>query len=91
MLQEGFIKVFRKYGLPQQLHTDNGAPFGSMKALGRLTKFAVWLLDLGIQPVYSDPGHPEQNGRHERMHRELKGEATRPPAKNLQGQQIKLR
>jgi transposase InsO family protein len=85
-----FIKVFRKYGLPQQLHTDNGAPFGSMKALGRLTRFSVWLLDIGVQPVFSDPGHPEQNGRHERMHRELKGEATRPPGKNLQGQQIKL-
>lgn len=54
-----FIKVFRKYGLPQQLHTDNGAPFGSVKALGRLTGFAVWLLDLGIKPVYFDPGHPE--------------------------------
>lgn len=85
-----FKKVFRKYGLPEQLHTDNGAPFGSIHALGRLTTFSVWLLDLGIKPVYSDPGHPEQNGRHERMHRELKGEATRPPGKNLQAQQRKL-
>ncbi len=65
-----FIKTFRKYGLPEQLHTDNGAPFGSIHALGRLTSFAVWLLDIGVMPVYSDPGHPEQNGRHERMHRE---------------------
>ena len=85
-----FIKVFRKYGLPEQLHTDNGAPFGCIKSLGRLTGFSVWLLDLGVKPVYSDPGHPEQNGRHERMHRELKGEATRPPGKNLQVQQRKL-
>ena len=85
-----FIKTFRKYGLPEQLHTDNGAPFGSIHALGRLTSFAVWLLDIGVMPVYSDPGHPEQNGRHERMHRELKGEATRPPGKNLQAQQRKL-
>ena len=85
-----FIGVFRKNGLPEQLHTDNGAPFGNVTALGRLTSFAVWLMDLGIKPVYSDPGHPEQNGRHERMHRELKGEATRPPGKNLQAQQRKL-
>ena len=51
---------------------------------------AVRFIDLGVDPVYSDPAHPEQNGRHERMHRELKGDATRPPAYSLSPQQRKL-
>jgi len=85
-----FIDVFRKYGLPEQIHTDNGAPFAHINSLGRLSKLSVWFMELGIQPVFSDPAHPEQNGRHERMHRELKGEATRPPGYSLQAQQRKL-
>jgi len=88
--KQGYEEVFREYGLPLQLHTDNGPPFGCVKSIQRLTRLAAWLIELGIEPVYSDPGHPEQNGRHERMHRELKGEATRPPGYNLQGQQRKL-
>jgi transposase InsO family protein len=87
---KGFEQTFREFGLPQQIHTDNGLPFGCVTSLGRLTRLAVWFIELGIEPVYSDPGHPEQNGRHERMHLELKGEATRPPGYNLQGQQRKL-
>jgi transposase InsO family protein len=86
----GFEEAFREFGLPQQIHTDNGPPFGSVASLCRLTRLAVWFIELGIEPVYSDPGHPEQNGRHERMHRDLKGESTRPPGYNLQGQQRKL-
>ena len=85
-----FIEVFRKYGLPEQIHTDNGAPFASVNALGRLSKLSVWFMELGIEPVFSDPAHPEQNGRHERMHRELKGEATKPPGYSLQRQQTQL-
>ena len=85
-----FTKVFREHGIPKQLHTDNGAPFGSSQSLGRLTKFSVWIIELGIDPVYSDPGHPEQNGRHERMHRDLKAQATKPPAYSLHAQQILL-
>jgi transposase InsO family protein len=85
-----FIDVFRKYGLPLQIHTDNGAPFAHINSLGRLSKLSVWFMELGIQPVFSDPAHPEQNGRHERMHRELKGECTRPPCHSLQAQQRKL-
>lgn len=85
-----FIDVFRRYGLPEQMHTDNGAPFAHMRALGRLSKLSGWFMELGIKPVFSDPAHPEQNGRHERMHRELKGEATRPPGYSLQPQQTKL-
>ncbi|MFA5824324.1 MAG: IS481 family transposase [Thermodesulfovibrionales bacterium] len=85
-----FERVFAEYGLPLQLHTDNGAPFGNVSAIARLTHLAVWFLELGIEPVYSDPGHPEQNGRHERMHRELKAEATKPPAYGFAVQQRKL-
>jgi transposase InsO family protein len=85
-----FEAVFREYGLPEQIHTDNGAPFGCAGSLARLTNLAVWFMELGIRPVYSDPAHPEQNGRHERMHRELKAEATRPPGYDLRSQQRKL-
>lgn len=85
-----YEKVFRKYGLPLQMHSDNGAPFAASQALRRLSRLAVWFIELGIEPVYSDPGHPEQNGKHERMHRELKAEAAKPPAFDLPAQQRKF-
>lgn len=85
-----FEAVFREFGLPRQIHTDNGGPFASAQGLGRSSQLSVWFLDLDIEPVYSDPAHPEQNGRHERMHRELKAEATRPAAHSLAAQQRKL-
>ena len=82
-----FERVFREFGLPDQLHTDNGPPFGNAQALRRMTRLAVWLMELGITPVYSDPGKPQQNGRHERMHRDLKAEATRPAEPSFARQQ----
>lgn len=85
-----FESVFRNFGMPQQIHTDNGIPFAVAWALARLSPLSVWFIELGIEPVYSDPGHPEQNGRHERMHRDLKAEVTKPPAKTLGAQQRKL-
>jgi transposase InsO family protein len=85
-----FEKVFYDYGLPDYVHTDNGTPFGNTQSLRRMTQFSVWLMDVGITPLYSDPAHPEQNGRHERMHRDLKAEATRPAAQNLSAQQRKF-
>lgn len=85
-----FTKVFREYGMPEQIHTDNGSPFGSVAAIQRFTKLSYWFIDLGITPVFSDPSHPEQNGRHERMHRDLKAECARPAAYNLRAQQRKL-
>jgi transposase InsO family protein len=85
-----FRRVFREFGIPRQIHTDNGRPFGAVQAIKRLTRLSVWFIEQGIEPVYSDPAHPEQNGRHERMHRDLKGEATRPPGYNLRTQQRKL-
>jgi len=65
-------------------------PFAGAVSLSRLTRLAVWFMDLGIQPVYSDPGHPEHNGSHERMHEELKAEAAKPPASSLRQQQNKF-
>jgi transposase InsO family protein len=85
-----FQALFERYGLPKQIHSDNGEPFASAVSLSRLTRLAVWFLELGIVPVYSDRGHPEQNGSHERMHEELKAEATRPPAYSLGPQQRKF-
>ncbi len=85
-----FERVFKEYGLPKQLHTDNGQPFGSVRAIGRMTQLGAWLMELGIEPVFSDPGHPEQNGRHERMHRDLKSATCQNPCKNFQSQQVKF-
>jgi transposase InsO family protein len=59
-----FRRVFREFGLPRQIHTDNGRPFGAVQAIQRLTRLAVWFIEHGVEPVYSDPAHPEQNGRH---------------------------
>lgn len=85
-----FTGIFREYGLPLQIHTDNGSPFAGATSLARLSSLAVWFIEEGIEPVYSDPGHPEQNGRHERMHRELKAEVARPSSKSLIWQQRRL-
>jgi len=81
-----FLRLFREYGLPRIIRTDNGVPFATT-ALGRLSRLSVWWIRLGIYPELIEPAHPEQNGRHERMHRTLKAEATRPPRANLAAQQ----
>lgn len=78
-----FTKVFRKYGIPKQIHTDNGSPFGSVRAIQRFTRLSYWFIELGIMPVFYDPAHPEQNGRHERMHRDLKAACAKPAAYDL--------
>ena len=81
-----FIKVFREFGLPAVIRSDNGTPFASI-GLARLTRLSAWWIRLGIRPETIEPGKPQQNGRHERMHRTLKREATRPPKANLSAQQ----
>lgn len=81
-----FRFVFQEFGLPDRIRTDNGAPFASA-ALGGLSALSVWWIKLGIVPERIEPGHPEQNGRHERMHRTLKAEATQPAAETLAAQQ----
>ena len=79
-------RLFRKYGLPTIIRSDNGVPFATT-AIGRLSRLSIWWIRLGIHPELIEPGHPEQNGRHERMHRTLKQETTRPPAATMRGQQ----
>lgn len=84
--REQFEATFREFGLPDSIRTDNGAPFSSL-APGGLSSLAVWWIRLGIKPERIMPGHPEQNGRHERMHRTLKAEATKPPRTSFAAQQ----
>ena len=81
-----FGRLFREFGLPQVIRTDNGVPFATI-ALGRLSRLSVWWIRLGIYPELIEPGHPEQNGRHERMHRTLKRHTARPPAASGRAQQ----
>lgn len=81
-----FEKAFREYGLPNAIRTDNGVPFASTGIRG-LSKLSVWFIKLGIVPERIEKGHPEQNGRHERMHRTLKAEAIKPPQHSMAAQQ----
>lgn len=85
-----FESVFRQYGLPHAIRTDNGVPFASPNALFNLSKLSVWWLRLGIEIERIQPGNPQQNGRHERMHLTLKKEATRPAGQNFLQQQAKF-
>jgi transposase InsO family protein len=78
--------AFREHGMPEAIRTDNGAPFAS-RAMAGLSRLAVWWMKLGIVPERIEAGHPEQNGRHERMHRTLKQETATPPAANRREQQ----
>jgi putative transposase len=82
-----FQRVFRDFGLPKAIRTDNGVPFASAQALFGLSKLSVWWLRLGIAIERIKPAHPQENGRHERMHLTLKQEATKPAADNLLQQQ----
>ncbi|MCA1837936.1 MAG: helix-turn-helix domain-containing protein, partial [Actinobacteria bacterium] len=78
-----FSRHFEEYGLPQVIRSDNGVPFASPAAIGRLSKLSVWWIRLGIRPERIEPGEPQQNGTHERMHKTLKADATRPPSSSL--------
>ena len=81
-----FEHLFREYGLPERIRSDNGTPFAS-NALGRLSRLSVWWVKLGITPELIEPGKPQQNGRHERMHRTLKEDTALPPQATLRAQQ----
>ncbi len=81
-----FERAFQEFGLPAVIRSDNGPPFASTAA-GGLTPLAVWWIRLGIRPERIEPGQPQQNGRHERMHLTLKRETVTPPAANLRAQQ----
>ena len=81
-----FERLFREHGLPERIRSDNGVPFATI-ALARLSALSVWWLRLGILPDLTEPSSPPQNGRHERMHRTLKAEATKPAAASASAQQ----
>lgn len=81
-----FVRAFRQFGLPRSIRTDNGSPFASTGIAG-LSRLSVWFIRLEIYPDFIDPGQPQQNGRHERMHRTLKADTARPPKTSLRAQQ----
>jgi transposase InsO family protein len=81
-----FERLFREHGLPTRIRSDNGVPFAT-SALGRLSQLSAWWIKLGIAPELTEPSSPQQNGQHERMHRTLKAEATKPAKATLRAQQ----
>ncbi len=81
-----FRRLFREFGLPDRIRTDNGHPFAS-NAIARLSQLSVWWVELRIAPELIEPGKPQQNGRHERMHRPLKARTANPPRQSLRAQQ----
>ena len=85
-----FENLFQERGLPRAIRSDNGVPFASPNGLFNLSRLSVWWLRLGITIERIKPGHPQQNGRHERMHLTLKKEATRPAGQNMLQQQAKF-
>jgi transposase InsO family protein len=89
-VQPILTRLFCTHGLPRALRTDNGSPFASYSGLGGLAQLSVWLLKLDIWPDRIAPGRPDQNGRHERMHRTLGEDAAAPPASTVIEQQVKF-
>jgi hypothetical protein len=77
-----FEEAFREYGLPNRIRSDNGPPFGSI-GVGRLTRLSINLIKAGVIPEWIRPGHPEENGRHERMHLTLQQAVADPPKATL--------
>jgi len=82
--------LFQTYGIPRVIRVDNGSPFGATGALG-LTRLSAWWVRLGIRVEFIEPGHPEQNGAHEQMHRVYKDETLNPPAHTLSGHKRRTR
>lgn len=81
-----FTRLFKEYGLPRRMRSDNGVPFAS-RSCGGLSQLSMWWIQLGIMPERIEPGKPQQNGRHERMHRTLKQAAVIPPSGSMRAQQ----
>jgi transposase InsO family protein len=85
-VQHRLKDLFWQRGLPGAMLSDNGPPFAS-RGIGGLSRLSVWLLRLGVQPIFIQPGHPEQNGRHERFHETMKEETASPPRASIRAQQ----
>ena len=81
-----FTRLFKAFAVPKRLRTDHGVPFAT-NTLGRLSHLSAWWVRLGLLPAGIAPGNPQQHGRHERMHRTLNAETTRPPARTRRAQQ----
>lgn len=88
-VMRSFEATFREFGVPDAIRTDNGPPFSTL-APGGLSRLAIWWIRLGIRPERIMPGRPDQNGRHERMHRTLKAETAKPPAGSFRAQQARF-
>lgn len=86
-VKKRFVRCFERYGLPKYIRSDNGSPFSAYLALKGLSRLSVWWIKQGIHPNWIPPGSPQYNGGHERMHRDIKAELQRTPAKNLKLQQ----
>ena len=84
--KQAFIQLFKTYGLPDRIRSDNGVPFAA-RTLAGLSRLSVWWIRLGIMPERIQPGCPQQNGCHERMHRTLKSATTKPVASSFRRQQ----
>ncbi len=87
-VKQAFKVTFRRHGLPDFMHTDNGTPFGNVSSTKRYTRLSYWLIEKGVIPVFSDPASPQQNGRHERMHKDLKAYCRTRIGSTLAKQQI---
>jgi len=90
IVKDQFRKSFEKYGLPEYIRSDNGIPFATATSLHGLSKLSVWWLRLGITPNRISPGCPQQNGAHERLHKDIKKELQSTPARNIEQEQIRF-
>ena len=86
-VKERFYNIFEEFGLPRVIRSDNGGPFASVRAMHRLTRFGIMLMKHGVVPNRMDPGSPQQNGAHERMHLDIKRELQSTPAGKLRSEQ----
>jgi hypothetical protein len=86
--RRAFEELFEEYGLPRVIRADNGAPFGATGALG-LTRLSAWWVKLGIEVEFTAPGHPEQNGAHEQLHRVYQEETVEPAARSPRAQKLR--
>lgn len=86
-VKKRLLKCFKQYGLPLYIRSDNGAPFCACNAVQGLSTLSTWWIELGVLPNRIPPASPQHNGGHERMHKDLKHEVQRTPARNLELQQ----
>ena len=89
-VREAFVEAFQRYGLPDIIRSDNGSPFASVTGPAGLTRLSAWWLSLGIRPERTQPGHPEQNGGHERMHGDIARVIEANPAATLAEETVRL-